>query len=97
MVALEDCRYDVAVVAPDATPDGEVGCYEFPAMRVAEVHLSGSIELEMRALDWIYGTWLPQSGYEPEALPAFEAWKGQPFAHGMEHFELSCQLPVRRL
>ncbi|MDF1838231.1 MAG: GyrI-like domain-containing protein, partial [Planctomycetota bacterium] len=97
VVPLKDCRYDVAVVVPEPITDGEVGSFQFPAMHVAQVHLSGSIELEMRALDWIYGTWLPQSGYEPDQQPAFEAWNGLPFAHGMEHFELSCQLPVRKI
>jgi hypothetical protein len=30
----------------------------------------------------------------PASQPAFEAWNGTPFAHGMEHFELRMQLPV---
>ncbi len=95
IVALKDCRYDLAVVVDDVKPEGEVGRFEFPAMRVAELSLSGNIELEQRALDWIFGTWLPQSGYEPDEHPAFEAWAGRPFAHGFEHFELSCQLPIK--
>jgi len=69
--------------------------YEFPAMRVAEVAIAGDIQLETRAIDWLFGTWLPQSGLDPDDQPAFEAWEGQPFAHGFEHFELRCQLPVR--
>ncbi len=96
IVALKDCRYDVAVVVDDVRPEGEVGRFEFPAMRVAEVVLSGDIELGQRALDWIFGTWLPQSGFEPDDQPAFEAWTGRPFAHGFEHFEFSCQLPVKK-
>ncbi len=93
---MKDCRYDVAVVVDDVRPEGEVGRFEFPAMRVAEVSLSGDIEFEQRALDWIFGTWLPQSGFEPDDQPAFEAWAGRPFANGFEHFELSCQLPVKK-
>ncbi len=96
IVALKDCRYDVALVVDDVEPDGEIGRFEFPPMRVAEVVLSGDIELEMRAIDWLYKTWLPRSGYVPDDQPAFEAWIGRPFAHGLEHFELACQLPVRR-
>ena len=26
--------------------------------------------------------------------PMFEAWNGEPFAHGLEHFELRVQLAV---
>lgn len=96
VVALSDCRYDVAVEAPGVEPRGEVGRFEFPAMRVAELTIRGDIQLEMRALDWIYQTWLPASGYVPDDQPAFEAWLGRPFAHGLEHFELMIHLPVRR-
>ena len=93
---LKDCRYDVAVVVDEVEPDGEIGRYQFPAMRVAEVRMSGGIDLEIRALDWLYRTWLPNSGYVPDDLPGFEAWAGRPFEHGFEHFELSLQLPVTK-
>ena len=96
VVALKDCRYDVAVEAPGAEPRGEVGRFEFPPMRVAELTIRGDIQLEMRALDWIYRTWLPSSGYVPDDQPAFEAWLGRPFAHGLEHFELMIHIPVCR-
>jgi AraC family transcriptional regulator len=96
IVALEDCRYDVAVEVDRVEPEGEVGRFEFPAMRVAEVEMFGGVDLELRALEWIYGTWLPSSGYEPDDQPGFEAWIGRPFAHGMERFALRLQVPVRR-
>ncbi len=96
IVALKDCRYDVALVVDDVEPAGEIGRFEFPPMRVAEVVVSGGIELEARAIDWLYRTWLPGSGFVPDDLPAFEAWIGRPFAHGFTHFEIACQLPVKR-
>ncbi|RZL38905.1 MAG: AraC family transcriptional regulator [Rubrivivax sp.] len=96
IVALRHCRYDVAVVLDHVDPAGEIGRFEFPPMRVAEVSLSGDLALEARAIDWLYKTWLPASGYEPDDQPAFEAWRGRPYAHGAGHFELACQLPVRR-
>ena len=94
IVALADCRYDVALVVDEFVPEGDIGSYTFPAMRVAEVEIRGDIHLEVRALDWLYQTWLPRSGYMPDDQPAFEAWIGRPFAHGNEHFELACQLPI---
>jgi len=96
VVPLADCRYDVAVEVPAGTrASGEVGRTTFPAMTIAEVDVAGPIDLEQRALDWLYGTWLPRSGREPLDAPCFEAWRGRPFAHGHEHFELSVQLPLR--
>jgi DNA gyrase inhibitor GyrI len=50
--------------------------------RVAEVVLTGDLALEARATDWLYRTWLPQSGYVPDNQPAFEAWIGRPIADG---------------
>lgn len=101
IVAHPDCRYDAAVVIDEAarahiTPGGEVDHLRFPAMTVAEVEVRGAIDLEMRAIDWLYKTWLPSSGYVPTDQPAFEAWIGRPFAHGYEHFELYAQIPVER-
>ena len=62
-------RGGVAVVVDDVRPEGEVSRFEFPAMRVAEVALSGDIELEQRALDWLFGTWLPQIPHTKRMRP----------------------------
>lgn len=98
VVAPENCRYDVGLEVPPHTrlPDGDVSQIDFPSMIVAELELRGGIDLEMRALDWLYATWLPQSGYVPAHHPCFEMWIGRPYAHGLEHFELRLQLPVIR-
>jgi len=106
VVAHELCRYDIAVEVPaDFQPHqdivdkhaglvGSIGSFEFPSMTVAEVEVRGSIEMEMRVLDWLFGTWLPSSQYQPANLPSFEAWIGRPFGHGLEYFELNVQIPV---
>lgn len=96
ITALEDCQYHVAVEASRFHSDGEIGRFGFPPMMVAQIELRGAIDLELRALQWLYGTWLPRSGYVPDDQPGFEAWIGRPFAHGTEHFEIHAQLPVRR-
>ena len=83
-----------ALTAQDTAGDAEVSFTHFPEMLVAEIDIVGSVELELRAIDWLFSTWLPSSGYAPAHQPAFEAWNGRPFAHGMEHFELRAQLPV---
>lgn len=61
---------------------------------MAEIEIAGSVELELRALEWLYRGWLPASGYAPAHQPMFEAFNGRPFAHGTEHFELRVQLAV---
>jgi AraC family transcriptional regulator len=96
IVALQDCRYDVALECGSFEPEGEIGRFDFPRMRAAEVEVRGGIELELRALEWLFGTWLPGSGHVPDDHPCFEAWIGRPFAHGLDHFELYAQLPVKK-
>jgi hypothetical protein len=88
-------RYDVGLELPaDATVDGEVGVTAFPAMTLAEIDIAGSVERDLRALDWLYKTWLPTSGYAPDHQPGFEAWHGRPFADGLDHARLTVQLAV---
>ncbi len=96
ITASELCRYDIAVEVDHVPKGPEVSYFRFPAMEVAEVKICGSIELELRALDWLYGTWLPGSGYVPADQPGFEAFIGRPFAHGTDYFEFFIQLPVTR-
>jgi AraC family transcriptional regulator len=96
VVPLDECRYDVAVEVPAEAQwsDLDVGRISFPKMRVAELSVRGDIELEQRALDWLYRTWLPGSGLLPAAHPVFEVWCGQPFAQGLAYFELDLHLPI---
>lgn len=98
IVAPADCRYDVGLTTAELPAnDLGLGRIDFPAMTVAELEIIGGIDLEQRALDWLYQTWLPASGHTPLDQPCFEAWNGLPFAHGLEHFELRLQLPVGKL
>jgi len=95
IVPLEKCRYDAGLEVPDDTAaDGDVSITTFPACLLAEIEIAGTIDVEMRALQWLYLAWLPTSGYAPAHQPMFEAWNGRPFAHGHEHFELRVQLAV---
>ena len=96
IVPPEKCRYDIGLEVPGSTslPDGEFCRIDFPRMVVAELEIRGGIDLEMRALDWLYATWLPESGLVPTDNPCFEVWLGRPWAHGFEHFELKLHLPV---
>lgn len=81
---------------PAPRPSGEVGFAAFPPMVVAQIDICDTLDDELAALQWLYHSWLPSSGYVPDDHPAFEAWASRPFAHGLDHFELAVQLPVRR-
>ena len=57
---LEDCQYHVAVEAERFTPKGEIGRFRFPPMVVAQVEVRGGIDLELRALQWLFGDVAPE-------------------------------------
>jgi AraC family transcriptional regulator len=82
VTSLKECRYYVAVEAERFTPRGDVSRQRFPPLTVAEVAIRGGLDLELRALQWLYGTCLPRSGFVPDDQPGFEAWVGRPFAPG---------------
>jgi AraC family transcriptional regulator len=96
-VPLEQCRYDVAVQVPShVTAQDDIGTADFPALTLAEIDVSGPIERELSALDHLYRTWLPSSGYVPAHQPCFEAWTGRPFDGPADQLSLTVQLPVTR-
>jgi AraC family transcriptional regulator len=95
IVPLEQCRYDVGLEVPEGVALApEVHEVRFEAMKVAQVYMLGGVDLETRALDWLYGVWMPPSGYMPDHHPCFEAWVGLPLAQGMERCEINVQMPV---
>ena len=94
VVALDDCRYDVAVVVPpDVRVDEGVSQTTLPRMLAATVAIVGDVQLELRAIDWLYRTWLPLSGYLPGA-PAMEVWDGDPVPDADGRYRLRVTLPL---
>jgi AraC family transcriptional regulator len=68
-------RMSVSIKVPENTKvDGKVGKMEVPAGTYAV----GRFEVESHefpeAWGWMYGTWLPQSGYQPDDGPCFEVY-----------------------
>lgn len=75
----EKQRMSVAVNVPAGTKtDGEFGSMEIAAGNyvVARFELTSADFTE--AWNWLYGSWLPSSGYQPDDGPCFEMYAGQP-------------------
>jgi len=68
-------RISVSLVVPPSTEvSGETGKMTIASGKyaIARFLLSGSEFQE--AWSWVYGTWLPQSGYQPDDRPCFEIY-----------------------
>lgn len=79
MTEQDKLRISVAIKVPENTKvDGKVGKMEVPGGTYA----IGRFEVEnnefMEAWGWMYGTWLPQSGYQPDDGPCYEVYPEEP-------------------
>ena len=92
----EKLRMSVSIkVAPDTKVDGKVGKMEVPAGTYAVGRFEvGETEFG-QAWEWLYGTWLPQSGYQPDDGPCFEVYPEQ--TKPGEKFKVDLCVPVKPL
>lgn len=89
-------RISVSIKVPaDTKVDGKTGKMEIAAGTFA----IGRFEVESQefgeAWDWLYGTWLPQSGYQPDDGPCFEVYPEEPKAG--EKIKVDICVPVKPL
>jgi AraC family transcriptional regulator len=89
-------RMSVSIkVAPDTNVDGKVGKMEVPEGTYAVGRFEvGETEFG-QAWEWLYGTWLPQSGYQPDDGPCFEVYPEQ--TKPSEKFKVDLCVPVKPL
>ena len=59
-------------VGPTFVAEGEIGVQMIPGGEHAVLTFKGPYEGLGDAYRWLYGTWLPTSGREPNAAPAYE-------------------------
>jgi len=83
------------VIASDRVPSGELELREIRGGRYASVlHIGPYAELE-RPYKWLYGTWLAQSGEEPDDAPVVEAYLNDARAVPPMKLETEIWLPLR--
>jgi len=94
----DKCRYYACVeVSAEARPEGEVGIMETHAGRYAVARFKGKSDVFKRAYDFMFGQWLPRSGFQPDDHPCFEMYRGEPESRKEPTFEFDLYLPVKPL
>jgi AraC family transcriptional regulator len=92
---LRLCRFDWCLSVPaDWQAEGEVSVLNFPACRVATIHLQGGLEQADKVLHYLFRYWLPRSPYQPANLPGMEIYRRQPAELGWETYDLECAVPI---
>ena len=75
----EKLRMSVCItVKPDTKVDGEIGKMEMEAAKYAIARFELDATEFQQAWDWVYGQWLPTSGYQPDDKPCFEMYPEEP-------------------
>lgn len=72
-------RMSVCITVPaDTKVEGEVGKMELEAAKYVVARFELNAQNFQEAWDWVYGQWLPDSGYQPDDKPCFEMYPEEP-------------------
>ena len=98
----DKCRYDACVTVPGETSaaGGEVGIQDIAGGKYAVCHLDVSAAEAQaigKAVDRLYGEWLPQSGYQADDKPPLEIYYPTPDKPAGAWISMDFCLPVKPL
>jgi AraC family transcriptional regulator len=84
-------------VDPDTEVSGEVGKMKLDAGKYAVARFELSENEYEQAWNSFYGSWLPESGYQPDDGPAMEVYLNDPKEHPEGQCSVEMWLPVKPL
>jgi AraC family transcriptional regulator len=95
----DKCRYYACVtVNENAQPDGAVGIMTIRRGKYAVGRFAGGDNIFKGAYAYMYGEWLPKSGWQPDDAPAFESYIGEPEVTAKKKkFVFDLYIPVKPL
>jgi len=92
----EKLRYDACVVVgKEVSPQGEVGVKTIEGGKYAIFLHKGPYENFQFTYDYIYGSWLPQSGEELRELSCFEKYLNSPDKTKAEKLKTEIYIPLK--
>ena len=75
----EKLRMSICLTVPAETKvEGEFGKMDIDAAKYVVARFEIDTNGFMEAWDWVYGQWLPSSGYQPDDKPCFELYPEEP-------------------
>jgi AraC family transcriptional regulator len=82
-------------VPPETGVSGEVGKMEIDAGSYAVARFELAENEFQDAWDFVYGEWLPKSGYQPDDRPCFERCCNDPATHPQKKHIIDICVPVK--
>jgi len=98
ITAPDKLRTSVCITVPENTEvDGEIGKMTIPAGKYALARFELTSSDYQEAWDWVYGTWLPQSGFVPDDRLCFELYPPESVTHPEGKISVDICVPVKPL
>lgn len=89
-------RYDACIaIRKPIKPEGEIGVKEIPGGKYAIFRHKGPYEKFMDSYSYIFGTWMPESGYEPDDRPGLEIYINDPEKTKPEKLQTDIYIPIK--
>lgn len=91
-------RTSLCISVPEHTKvNGEIGKMVIPGGKYAVAHFIIGADEFKPAWDFIWGEWLPESGYQPDERPCFEVYMNNPDEHPEHKTIVDIYVPVKPL
>jgi AraC family transcriptional regulator len=91
-------RISVCITVPPQTPvEGEIGKMTVPAGKYAFARFRLGKTGYQEAWDWVFGQWLPGSGFAPDDRLCYEQYYGSPEGSPDGKMDLDIVIPVKPL
>jgi len=94
----EDAKFRTSIcltVPGDTVVDGEIGKMTIPGGKYAIGHFTLDAHQYKKAWNYIFGGWLPGSGYQPDDHSCFEIYLNNPEEHPDKKSVVDIYLPVK--
>jgi len=95
---VDKCRYDACLTVPaDTKVDGEVGLMDIPAGTYGVFHMEDTADKIKSGYGFIFGEWLPDSGYQADDRQCLEIYYNDAEKHPEKKFIMDICVPVKPL
>ncbi len=89
-------RYDACIaIRKEVKPEGEIGVKTIPGGKYAIFRHKGSYEKFTDSYSYIFGQWMPESGYEPDDRPGLEIYINDPEKTKPEKLQTDIYIPIK--